>query len=227
MYTPTQFLKNLISMDEEIISIIIHGSYIERKTKIINFKEIRIFNQSVFLGSIFIKQMNAPDIDVMCISKNIQKTAQIVSDHSTKWDNELSLTMNIMSQSVFENSIFIESPSAIKRILALRPCEILEGEQYFFEQKELALNQIKDVDVNFQDEFSRRKEFIRSVDEKNIDIFTLSANQYSRKYPLFVDFISGKLNAGFPTNRIKLVLPNSVPMKFKLDISNWELDSIN
>lgn len=219
-----QYLKEILSEltkisreDSNILCLFVHGSVVYKTVTYKNYQEIMLFEDHNFLGSVFRLQKINPDIDMVCVSADPEKTNGIILDRFKKV-NSFFLTMNIMTPDVFEREVSSESPNAIKRILAKRRLSIIKSAEYVSRFRKIAKENLSKLDINFQKEYEFRKEYLKLHIRNDKESFIMPLREYERLFPLFTKFIKGELSAGFPPNRIKLVLPKPMNLKAKLDI---------
>lgn len=211
-------LRHIFEAAPEVSTAFVHGSFVDGSFTNKNFRDVRVFSRNEFQCSLFHLTDIDHDIDVVCVSEAPHITNAVIRNQLTGHITDFFLTINIVSRRVFEDQVTSASPTAIKRIVALKECNILIGDKYFFDQRRIALSSIRQADRRFQHEFSDRKLYLRSLIANNKKIHLLSASDYSQRFPLFLEFICGRLEAGFPEERIKVVLPNDMNLKFRLDI---------
>ena len=126
----------------------------------------------------------------------------------------------IVHQDTVLNEALSRSPSALKRILLYRELLILYGEDYINSLQFQVKEQETESDLIFQKEFDLRKEYLQRHAKENIRQFTLSREEHEKMFPNFLKFIVGKLQAGFPKDRIKLVYPQPMELKAIVDRSS-------
>jgi hypothetical protein len=224
-----QYLKELLNNltkicknDPDILCLFIHGSIVYKTVATKNYTEIMLLEGKTPLGSIFRLQKLNPDIDMVCISNNPEKTHDLFVEHFKRVDNFF-LTANIMSPKTFKREASSLEPTAIKRILAKRKLFVVKNWDLLSTMKKIAKKNLTKVDINFQKEYQFRKEFLKLHIRNNVDSFILSIREYERLFPLYAKFERGEIFAGFPPDRIKLVLPRPMNLKAKLDIVNYTI----
>lgn len=218
-------LYNKACEDVNILTFFVHGSTVHGNTTVKSYQEIRIFEGKKFLTSIFRLKEMMPDIDIVCVSKNVKKTKEIIEKELKNFD-EYFITINLMSQEVFERDVFSDIPKALKLVVGLKEHNVILGEEYLNEVKKKASKKLKKWDKDFQKEFDFRKEFLKLHIRNDKETFMLSDYEYTRLFPLFSRFIKGEIDHGFPQEREKLVFPKSMDLKAVIDIEKENLTFI-
>src|SRR3989344_5381181 len=211
--------SKILKIETETVAVIVFGSFVSGDSLPKAYREIRMFDGSRYISSEFILKDIDPDIDIVFVTNNPQKTASLIEETHPVIDQKF-ITINIMSQKIFENEALSRSPSALKRILLYRELLILHGEDYINSLQFQVKEQETESDLIFQKEFDLRKEYLQRHAKENIRQFTLSREEHEKMFPNFLKFIVGKLQAGFPKDRIKLVYPQPMELKAIVDRSS-------
>jgi len=127
-------------------------------------------------------------------------------------------TINIITPEVFESKVFSSDPKALRRIMIFRELLIIKGKDYLEEVKARVVKTITPMDTGFQNEFDFRKDYLKLFAKYDVEEILLNTSEYSKLFPLFYQFISGKISAGFPELRHKYVCPETMKTKYILDI---------
>jgi len=210
-------LEEIAHHDGGILTLFVHGSIVSGRTTRDNYQEIRILEGSTFWCSVFILKELAPDIDVVCVSQAPDQTAETIKSR-LRPPSEYYITINLVSQHVFERDIASAPPKALKRVVALTECITLVGQDYFRDSMAIARASTTQLDVRFQKEFRKRKTFLRCQVPRTT--FILTAARYSRLFPLFYQFVRGEIDCGFPPERHKIVLPQPMNLKAVVDLGS-------
>jgi len=211
--------SEILKIDKEAVATIVFGSFVSGNPLPKSYREVRIFDGSEYISSEFILKDIVSDIDMVFVTNNPQKTVSIINEIHPVIDQNF-ITINVMSQKIFENEALSRSPSALKRILLYRELLILYGEDYINSLQFQVKEQETESDLIFQKEFDLRKEYLQRHAKENIRQFTLSREEHEKMFPNFLKFIVGKLQAGFPKDRIKLVYPQPMELKAIVDRSS-------
>lgn len=218
-------LDQVKKQDDSISCLFVFGSFVTEETSPKNYREVRIFDGSNFIMSKFNLTNIYPDIDIICISNNPDKTAKLFNKNFNDVFAHF-VTINIITQEVFEQEIFSREPSAIKRILLYRKLLVVKGEDYLEKIKPEVEKIEASLDIMFQKEFNFRKEYLKLFSKYDIGSVILTKNDYEYLFPNIYKFITGALHAGFPEERLKLIYPKSMNLKAKLDISESNIIEI-
>ena len=218
-------LNNIRKKDKCILTFFAFGSFVTNQTTSQNYKEIRVFDDNKFLFSRFKLSNTKRDIDVLCVSSNPEKTEGIVRSNS-KSHTSYFLTINVISKEVFEREVFSNEPKAIRLILLFRELLVIKGKKYINSLKEELKNTYRPIDKIFQDEYDFRKDYQKLFSKYNVDSFSISRDMYEELFPNFLRFITGKMKGGFPEERIKIVLPEPVNLKNKINIASSNLETL-
>lgn len=218
-------LDQIKKQDDSILACFAFGSFVTEETSPKNYREIRIFDGSDFIMSKFNLTNIYPDIDIICISSNPDKTAKLFNKNFNDVFAHF-VTINIMNQEVFEREVFSREPAAIKRILLYRKLLVVKGEDYLEKIKKEVEKIESSIDLIFQKEFNFRKEYFRLFSKYDVNSVTITKNDYKHLFPNIYKYITGVLHAGFPEDRIKLIYPKSMNLKAKLDISESNIIEI-
>ncbi len=214
-------LDQVKKQDENMIACFAFGSFVTEETSPKNYREIRIFDGDNFIISKFNLTNIYPDIDIICVSSDPEKTSSLFNQNINDVFGHF-VTINVVSQKIFEQELFLNQPSAIKRILLYRELLIVKGEEYLQKIKTEVEKIASPLDLVFQKEFNFRKEYLKLFSKYSIDTIIFSKNDYEHLFPNIYQFIIGNLYGGFPEDRIKLVYPKTMNLKAKLDISKVE-----
>ena len=218
-------LDQIKKQDDSIVACFAFGSFVTEETSSKNYREVRIFDGTEFIMSKFNLTNIYPDIDIICISNNPEKTAKLFDKNFNDVFAHF-VTINVITQEIFEQEIFSREPSAIKRILLYRKLLVVKGEDYLEKIKPEVEKIESSIDLVFQKEFNFRKEYLRLFSKYDINSLTITKNDYEYLFPNIYKFITGILYAGFPEKRIKLIYPKSMNLKAKLDISESNIIEI-
>lgn len=220
-------LKHIFERDVNVLTAFVHGSFLDDSFTNRNYLDLRIYEHDAFQCSLLYLKNIDHDVDVVCVSQEPHITERTIRKRLDGRIKGFFLTVNIVSRRVFEDQVVSTSPTAIKRIVALKECNVFVGNEYFSCQQARALACIQQIDREFQIEFANRKQYLRSLIANGNQIHLLSALDYSRMFPLFFEFICGQLEAGFPEGRLKIVLPGEMNLKFRLDIELGRLVALS
>lgn len=199
----------------------IHGSFAYKKSiPKATYSDTRVFDENNhFIESRFRLVFQNPDVDsIICVDK--------IDDYLSNFDRKKSpsnyfLTVNIVTLDTFMREIEKKTPVALKTILAFRRLIKFGKRQDLLEQLELSAKaNIDDTDIQFQKEYDLRKRIYRKNINRGIKSFTLFRKEYEEKFPLLLRSFEGSLEAAFPSNREKIVLPHPMGLKEKLIISD-------
>jgi len=83
-------LDQIKKQDDSIVACFAFGSFVTEETSSKNYREVRIFDGTEFIMSKFNLTNIYPDIDIICISNNPEKTAKLFDKN---FDNVLEKTI--------------------------------------------------------------------------------------------------------------------------------------
>lgn len=218
-------LNNIKDKDENMLAFFSFGSFVTKETFWKNYKEIRVFDSGDFVLSKFNLLNINPDIDLLCVSVNPEKTKEVI-DQNIKVVNDYFVTINVVSKEIFENELSSPNPNAIKRILLYRDLLVIKGQKYIDDLKTSYKKYEAEIDSIFQNEFDFRKNYLKLFAKNDVKTLIIKKSEYERLFPNVLKFIEGKLDAGFPVNRLKLVYPGPMELKAEVDLSNIKLKDI-
>ncbi len=218
-------LDQIKKNDANMISCFVFGSFVTKETSLKNYKEIRVFDGPNFLLSKFNLANIYPDIDMLCVSSDTIKTKEIFNKKMIDIFGH-HVTVNVISQKVFESELFSNQPTAVKRILMYRELLIIKGNEYLKKLKDETMKIESPRDRAFQEEYNFKKEYMRLFAKYNVETITIYKNDYEKLFPNILKFITGDLHAGFPSERIKLVYPEPMNLKAKVDLSDIKLEEL-
>lgn len=219
-------INGILKLDMGAVAVIVFGSFVRGNSLPKSYREVRVFDGSEYISSEFILKDIAPDIDIVFVTNDPQKTTFLINKaHPTIVQKFI--TLNIVSQETFENEVLSQSPSALKRIMLYRELLIPHGEKYINNLRVQVKKQETESDIIFQKEFDLRKEYLQKYAKENVQQLTLSKEEHEKLFPNFLKFIIGKLHAGFPKKRIKLVYPRKMELKVIVDRSSGVVREID
>lgn len=218
-------LDHIKKSDENMIACFAFGSFVTKETSLKNYKEIRVFDGQDFLLSKFNLANIYPDIDMLCVSYDIEKTSELFNKNISDVFGHF-VTVNVVSKKVFEKELFSDQPTAIKRIILYRELLIIKGNEYLQKLKAEVVKIESPTDKAFQEEFNFKKEYLRLFAKYNISTMTIAKSDYEKLFPNMLKFITGSLHAGFPEDRNKLVYPEPMELKARVDLSGVELENL-
>lgn len=226
-YFETTFLalNTIINEDSNILALFSFGSFVTNEMSWNNYKEIRVFDNGDFVLSKFNLLNIKPDIDLVCVSENPEKTREVIEKNLKEINNHF-VTINVISKGVFEEELSSQEPNAVKRIVSFRELLIIKGQSYLDHIKNENKRYVTDLDKAFQEEFDFRKNYLRLFAKNNIKTLILNKSEYEHLFPNMLQFIEGKIKAGFPKDRLKLVYPGPMNLKAEIDIAKVELKNI-
>jgi hypothetical protein len=198
----------------------IHGSFAYKKCiPKATYSDTRVFNEkNEFIESRFKLELQNPDVDSIVCVENIGDFLK--SLRSVPKPKNYFLTINVISLETFSREVEKKTPVALKTILAFRPLIRFGKQTDILEKLELtAKSNISDIDIQFQKEYDLRKKLYRENINRNIKYFKLTREEYEEKFPLLLRSFENNLEAAFPQNREKIVLPHPMDLKKKLIIS--------
>lgn len=219
-------LNGILRVDMEVVAIIVFGSFVTGNSMPKSYREVRVFDGPEYLSSEFTLKDIASDIDVVFVTSNPQKTASLINDDPPLVDHKF-ITINVVSQEIFEKEALFTSPSALKRILLYRNLLIPHGEDYIRSLRDKVKKQETETDRIFQEEFDLRKEYLQRYARRGVQRLTLSKEEHEKLFPNFLKFIVGELHAGFPKDRIKLVYPRAMELKAIADCSTGVVKEVD
>ena len=216
----TKLFSTLVTGDQFAKAFFIHGSYVTKEASNDNYKEYRFYKSSEFLFSYFELQDMNPDIDLIYVSTNLKESELLIKKFFQS--NNIGghfITINLVLDSVFYNEVTSTSPTAMKRILQFRPLEIIQGDDFLSEMRQLALSKKTQVDTALQDSYEMRKKYLRTSAQQKKKCVLLDLKEYRERFSMFCSFMLGEIDGGFPKNRVKLVFPKEMDLKaiVKLD----------
>lgn len=217
MADPLTILDNIRKNDPYITTFFIHGSFVTNKTSSRNYKETRVFDDGSFVLSKFELLAINPDIDIVYVSEEPDKSLEIINQQINEFDKYF-LTINLMSKETFEADVFSSNPKALKLILIYRELTIIKGKDYIDTVKEKVKEIVRPLDAQLQEEYDFKKDYLRLFAKYNVEKFLIERKQYEELFPTFYKFITGNLKGGFPPNRHKLVYPGPMKLKAEIDI---------
>jgi hypothetical protein len=220
-------IREVSKLDKNCILAFAHGSSIGPNTHNQSIYEIRIFEKSNFRGSIFgLKRMKS-DIDLIWITKDLLSSKNHIKSYLHSYKNNIPLTINIIDLTTFLSELNNPEPKALKHIFLVKKLCFLKNPLSGFFYRFKYRNNINSRDLEFIKEFAYRKKIVRHLLKKDIncEIF-LKTDEQSKLFPLFTSFLKGELQHSFPKNRIKLVFPHSMGLKYCYNIENKELKEL-
>mgnify|MGYP001557899287 CR=1 FL=1 len=218
-------LNEIKNGDENMLALFAFGSFVTKESVSKNYKEIRVFDGSQFVFSKFDLINIYPDIDIICVSKDIKKTANSFDEKILDVFGHY-ITINLLNKEVFEKELFSDHPNAIKRILLYRELLIMKGAEYINKLKVEVKKIETRTDSIFQQEFDFRKEYLKLFAKNHVPSMMITNEEYERLFPHFLKFITGHLLGGFPEDRIKLVYPEPMDMKASINLSDTKLEKL-
>lgn len=218
-------LDHIKKSDENMVTCFAFGSFVTKETSLKNYKEIRVFDGQDFLLSKFNLANIYPDIDMLCVSDDVEKTSELFNKNVIDVFGHF-VTVNVVSKRVFEKELFSDQPTAIKRILLYRELLIIKGNEYLQKLKTEVVKIESPTDKAFQEEFNFKKEYLRLFAKHNISTMIIAKCDYEKLFPNMLKFITGNLHAGFPEDRKKLVYPEPMGLKARVDLSSIELEDM-
>ncbi len=218
-------LNTIKDKDDDILTLFSFGSFVTNETSWKNYKETRVFDNGDFILSKFNLENINPDIDLLCVSNNPEKTKKIIDKHIKDVTNHF-VTINVVSKEVFEKELSSSTPNAIKRIILFRELLVIKGQKYIDDLRENNKRYENRLDKVFQDEFDFRKNYLKLFAQNNVKTIIVSKMEYEKLFPNMLKFIEKGIEAGFPENRLKLVYPGPMGLKAEIDISQVELKDI-
>jgi hypothetical protein len=223
--SPKEFLESITNNNSYFGFI--HGSFAYRKSiPKATYSDTRVFNErNEFIESRFELVLQNPDVDsIICVEKT-KDFLEVLRDPLNP--KNYFLTINVVTLDTFIKEVQKQTPVALKTILAFRPLIKFGEKREILEKLELtAKNNIDDIDIRFQEEYDLRKEIYRQNIKTGIKSFTISRKEYEEKFPLLLRSFENNLEAAFPSEREKIVLPHSMDLKKKLIVSKDGVEKI-
>lgn len=218
-------LDRIKKNDDNMVACFVFGSFVTKETSLKNYKEIRVFDGPDFILSKFNLVNIYPDMDILCVSNDVDQTSELFNKTITDVFGHF-VTVNVVSKKVFENELFSDQPTAIKRIFLYSEILVVKGNEYIQKLKDEVVKIERPIDKYFQEEFNFRKEYLKLFAKYNISTMVVNKYDYEKLFPHVLKFIIGDLHAGFPAVRTKLVYPRPMELKAQVDLSNVELEDL-
>jgi len=218
-------LDRVKKQDSDMVACFAFGSFVSGETSLKHYKEIRVFDGSNLVMSKFNLMNIYPDIDMLCISNNPDQTKVYLDQNITDVFGHY-VTINVVSPKVFERELFSNQPGAIKRIVLYRKLIVVKGDEYIQKVKAEVKKIETPIDSEFQQEFNFKKEYLNLFAKYNVATFTIGREDYEKLFPNIYKFITGKLQGGFPEDRIKLVYPEVKNLKSEINLSSVDSKEI-
>lgn len=201
--------------------IVIHGSYIYKKVFLMaTYRDTRVFDsKGNLVKSRFKMVIQPPDVDVLLCVKNQSEFLDNFSSYIQRFsllNLPYYLTLNVIETNVFRREVSKSTPVALKTILTFRPLKIFGNLSLFESFFDIASSKTTKTDLEFQDQYDARKQLYQQKIQEKVLEFSLSRKEYQDQYPLLLLSYENKLDAAFPSDRKKLVYPESMKLKRKL-----------
>jgi len=224
-----RLLTQSLQEDKNIKCLFIHGSFVTGTSSKQAYRDERYFLDNRYLFSIIRRTEASYDVDCLLISKNQKKTAEYFQKMKFDFDG-VYLTLNIISNDIYIKELKRQGTNALKRIILFKKVDILKGKESIIKGRNLLKNiseEELELNKNYQSEFDTRKKFLSILGEQGIKQIKIERQFFDQFCPIITKEIACEANTGFPAGRAKVVLPEPMGLKAKInlnDMSVVELD---
>lgn len=215
-----KLLEKLAASDENCLFAFVHGSTVEGHYHEKSICETRLFNGSKYVGSVFKSRKIQSDIDVVWVTQNMNSTKAYIDSYKNKFNNKIYTTINIMTKNILLREINSKDPMAVKHVFLGKRIFYIKGASIGKRIQSENKDNLSKLDYEWMEEFQYRRRYTREELEKHTkeEIF-ISESYQKERFPLFVEFLNGNINHAFPADRYKFVVPHSMGMKRKFDVT--------
>ncbi len=212
-------------LPKKITATFIHGSFASRtETSAIYQEQMFYFDNGTFWFSVLHLQDIPPDVDIITVTDYPEEVLDVVQESAKKYlDETFFLTLNIITSSEYERIVSSNDALAPKRLLVKKMLNVLKGEDYINKLKSTAIKNYNDLDDTIQTEFDKKKLLLNELASKSVSHHVLTREYYTQHYPNLLDEMDGVRVGGFNVDRVKLVYPQSMNLKCRVDIKDYSV----